>query len=390
MMELEQINKQVEWLDDEHRKDKIQLSQITEQLVEIESKVQSLSEQLKKVSKDKKELSSLPERINLVDDKLGQTRDDLIKKIEEQATETLDIRTNLEKKFNLEISGINKSLKQIQKDSDLKELYDRMAARIEEEKRINKSISLLDGITAKEKNRQNEFELSVQILEDNFKQENKKTAELQNDISILKRKLDDIRNKVEIIPENIRRIETRINELNTSENERKYSQKAFLEQQALQQVDRDQAQRDLQDRIEKLGKQSQQYENQLHLWDTLQRDVQKAKEVYENLTQKFERRINEITEMQRLSEDRFRQEWATFKADYQKRWTSYSLSQDELFKDISQDVNKISEKISPLEDLIQTEQDILQQTINANEEYFQGILSQINQLLASYNRISGT
>ena len=390
MMELEQINKQVEWLDDEHRKDKIQLSQITEQLVEIESKVQSLSEQLKKVSKVKKELSLLPERINLVDDKLGQTRDDLIKKIEEQATETLDIRTNLEKKFNLEISGINKSLKQIQKDSDLKELYDRMAARIEEEKRINKSISLLDGITAKEKNRQNEFELSVQILEDNFKQENKKTAELQNDISILKRKLDDIRNKVEIIPENIRRIETRINELNTSENERKYSQKAFLEQQALQQVDRDQAQRDLQDRIEKLGKQSQQYENQLHLWDTLQRDVQKAKEVYENLTQKFERRINEITEMQRLSEDRFRQEWATFKADYQKRWTSYSLSQDELFKDISQDVNKISEKISPLEDLIQTEQDILQQTINANEEYFQGILSQINQLLASYNRISGT
>ena len=390
MMELEQINKQVEWLDDEHRKDKIQLSQITEQLVEIESKVQSLSEQLKKVSKVKKELSLLPERINLVDDKLGQTRDDLIKKIEEQAIETLDIRTNLEKKFNLEISGINKSLKQIQKDSDLKELYDRMAARIEEEKRINKSISLLDGITAKEKNRQNEFELSVQILEDNFKQENKKTAELQNDISILKRKLDDIRNKVEIIPENIRRIETRINELNTSENERKYSQKAFLEQQALQQVDRDQAQRDLQDRIEKLGKQSQQYENQLHLWDTLQRDVQKAKEVYENLTQKFERRINEITEMQRLSEDRFRQEWATFKADYQKRWTSYSLSQDELFKDISQDVNKISEKISPLEDLIQTEQDILQQTINANEEYFQGILSQINQLLASYNRISGT
>ena len=251
-MEPEQINKQVEWLDDEHRKDKIQLSQITEQLVEIESKVQSLSEQLKKVSKDKKELSSLPERINLVDDKLGQTRDDLIKKIEEQATETLDIRTNLEKKFNLEISGINKSLKQIQKDSDLKELYDRMAARIEEEKRINKSISLLDGITAKEKNRQNEFELSVQILEDNFKQENKKTAELQNDISILKRKLDDIRNKVEIIPENIRRIETRINELNTSENERKYSQKAFLEQQALQQIDRDQAHRDLQDRIEKL------------------------------------------------------------------------------------------------------------------------------------------
>ena len=34
---------------------------------------------------------------------------------------------------------------------------------------------------------------------------------------------------------------------------------------------------------------------------------------------RFERRINEITEMERLTEERFRQEWVTFKADDQKR-----------------------------------------------------------------------
>jgi hypothetical protein len=54
-----------------------------------------------------------------------------------------------------------------------------------------------------------------------------------------------------------------------------------------------------------------------------------AQEAFEEITQRFDRRINEITEMQRLTEDRFRQEWVSFKADDQKRWTNYSLVQEE-------------------------------------------------------------
>ncbi|MFC2065017.1 hypothetical protein ACFLXB_08030 [Chloroflexota bacterium] len=230
----------------------------------------------------------------------------------------------------------------------------------------------------------------MQILEDNLKQESKRGIELQNSNSIQKKKMEEMRNKIEIIPENIRRIETRLTELSSSEAERRYSQKTFLEQQALQQIDRDQIQNTLRDRIEKLGKQSDEYEAQLHQWDSMQRELKHAQEVYEDLTQKFDRRINEITEMQRLSEDRFRQEWATFKADYQKRWTSYSLSQDELFREMNLEVNNVSEKNTSLEDLTQIQQDIIQQTQDAHEEYYQGILAQINQLLSTYNRIMGS
>jgi len=193
-----------------------------------------------------------------------------------------------------------------------------------------------------------------------------------------------------LIPESIRRIESRLNELISTELERKQSQKTFLEKQALIQVDRDQLQKDLKDRIEKLGTQSQLYETQLHQWDIIQREVQRAQQVYEDISQKFDRRINEITEMQRLSEDRFRQEWTTFRSDYQKRWTSYSLSQDELFGEMSSEINVINEKIAPIENLTQTQQDIIQQTREAQEEYYHAILAQINQLLTTYDRIIGS
>ena len=389
-MELEQIIKKMDWLDEEHRKDKILINKLSEQIINFESKFKVLSDKQKSLTKDISLYSSLPKRINQSEKKLEQTRDDLVKKIDTQGEKSSEVIDEFEKKYNLEINGLNKAIKQIQKTTDLKELKQQMNIRIQEEKRINKSLSLLDGNISKEKNKNNELKLSLQIVEDNQKQESKKGIDFQNDISIHKKKIDELRNKVELIPENIRRIETRLTELNSSETERKYSQKIFLEQQALQQIDRDQIQKSLNAKIEKLGKQSEQYETQLLQWDSMQREVGQAQEVYKDLTQKFERRINEITEMQRLSEDRFRQEWATFKADYQKRWTSYSLSQDELFREMNLEVNEVSEKLAPIEDLTQTQQDIIQQTRDAHDEYYQGILAQINQLLSTYNRIMGS
>ena len=69
----------------------------------------------------------------------------------------------------------------------------------------------------------------------------------------------------------------------------------------------------------------------------------RAQETYLELNTKLERRINEVTEMQRLAEDRLRQEWVSFKTDDQKRWTGYSLSSEESFRDIRKDVQKTEE-----------------------------------------------
>jgi hypothetical protein len=131
-------------------------------------------------------------------------------------------------------------------------------------------------------------------------------------------------------------------------------------------------------------------ERNLQDWEVAQRTIKRAQETYEEIVQKFERRINEITEMQRLAEDRFRQEWVTFKADDQKRWTSFTLSQDETHKDTRGGLTKIEERLTALEDLTQTQQDVLQQTKDANEQLFQGMLAQLHELLSAYERIMST
>jgi mevalonate kinase len=93
--------------------------------------------------------------------------------------------------------------------------------------------------------------------------------------------------------------------------------------------------------------------------------------------------------MQRLSEDRLRQEWVTFKADDQKRWTGYSLSQDEGTKDVRRSVQKLEERLTPLGESIQTLQDQLHQTADATEQQLQELMNVAHEWLSSYERIMG-
>ena len=93
--------------------------------------------------------------------------------------------------------------------------------------------------------------------------------------------------------------------------------------------------------------------------------------------------------MQRLAEDSLRQEWISFKADDQKRWTGYSLSSEESFRDIRKEVKKYEERISVLNDISQILQDQMHQTTDASEKQLQELMNVVHEWMSSYQRIMG-
>ena len=75
-----------------------------------------------------------------------------------------------------------------------------------------------------------------------------------------------------------------------------------------------------------------------------------------------------------MSEDRLRQEWVTFKADDQKRWTSNTLSQDETMREMRKTLDKIEERLTAMDDMSQTLQDQLHQTTDTTEQQLQELM----------------
>jgi chromosome segregation ATPase len=390
-MEFEQIIKRLDWLDEEHRKGKIGLDTLVEKLTHTEGELRVANKKIKELTSELSQFSNVLARIDQLNDALTQQRIEIIKYVDNMDNKDVDKLPEAEKRFQIQMENINKSIIELRKFKEpIAEIRRELKNRATEEVRLNDQISGWEPRFQEIVKTVEEIGLTQKAAEGPRRQDTKRLAELQGAVNAARKRMDEVREKNDLFPDNIRRIEARLNEILASEAERRQSQAGFIENQARLQIDRDRAIKEMEEYLGNIRKQAGTMDHQLQEWDVIQRAAKRAQESYNEIVQKFERRINEITEMQRLAEDRFRQEWVTFKADDQKRWTSYTLSQDEIHKDARSDAVKMEERLTTLEDLVQAQQDVLQQTKDANEQLFQGMLAQIHELLSAYERIMST
>jgi len=389
-MELDQIVKRLDWLDEEHRKDKHALSALEERLASLDGNLKSLVQQVKEKSGEITHLTITAARVEQFGDILSKNRLEINRFIEDLEKQREEKQLELNKQYQAEFGSINKTLINLRK---LKEaiagINNALKVRVDEEARLTRAISEMKSKVEATVRASEEVQHAQTMVEESRRQDAKRVTDLQGEISATRKRIEEVRGMSDLFNDSIRRIETRLTELLASEAERRQSQTAFIEQQFRLQVERDRTWKEWEGRFDTLAKQTGSIETQLQELDAAQRAIKRAREAYEEMTQKFERRINEITEMQRLSEDRFRQEWVTFKSDDQKRWSSYSLAQEEQQRDAHTGIEKLVERVTALEDLTQTQQDVLQQTKDAYEQYFHGMLAQIHELLTAYDRILG-
>jgi chromosome segregation ATPase len=390
-MEFEQIIKRLDWLDEEHRKDKSTIEVLTQRASNLEGDLKAANKKIKELTTQISHLSTAPARIEQFDTALAQQRTDIVKYIDDLDKKHQDQLPEIEKRYQIQFDSISKSVADLRKTKEpITEIKRELKARADEETRRSKlsadwEIRMQAMVKTVE-----DIQRAQKATEEPRRQDSKRLADLQGELSAARKQLDESREKNDLFKDSIRRIETRLNDILVNEAERRQTQANFIETQALSQVERNRTWKEWEERLNFLPKLSETMDRNLQDWEVAQRTIKSTLETYEEIVQKFERRINEITEMQRLAEDRFRQEWVTFKADDQKRWTSFTLSQDETHKDTRVGVAKIEERLTALEDLTQTQQDVLQQTKDANEQLFQGILAQIHELLSAYERIMST
>jgi chromosome segregation ATPase len=390
-MEFEQIIKRLDWLDEEHRKGKVELDNIMEKLANNQGELKLANKKIRELTNELSKLSTASARIDLINSTINQQRVEILKYVDDMDNKDIDRLPEAEKRFQIKFDNLNKSILELRKLKEpIAEIKNELKNTATETVRLYNQTSEWEPRFQEIVKSIEEIKLAQKAAEGPRLQDSKRISELQGTITAAKKRMDEIREKNDLFPDSIRRIETRLNEIITSEAERRQSQINFLETQARLQIDRDRALKDMEEHLDIIRTQTGTMDRQLQEWDTIQRAAKRAQETYEDLVHKFERRINEISEMQRLAEDRFRQEWVTFKADDQKRWTSYTLSQDEIYKDTRNNAGKLEERLTALEDLVQLQQDVLLQTKDSNEQFFQGMLAQIHELLTAYERIMST
>ncbi len=390
-MEFEQIVKRLEFLDKQQRENKEAVGKLTERLTSFESNVDVATKQIKTASKQITDISPVTKRMEQFETLITKQRTDILKVIEENEKIRLKNEKDAVKRTQVELESLNKSILQI-KDTlppSISEIKKELSVRGNELQRTLNNLSDLktridDSIRSNE-----DVSHSLLAMDETRKNDLKRVSDLQGEIAAVRKRVDEGREKNTMQADSIRNIENRFSELLASETERKQAQTAFLDQQAIAQIDRDRAWKDWKEKYDTFQSEAASIENRVQVLDEALRNAKKAQETYLELNTKLERRINEVTEMQRLAEDRLRQEWVSFKADDQKRWTGYNLSSEESFRDIRKDVQKVTETITTINDISNNLQDAMHQTTDVTEKQLQEMMNAIHEWMTSYQRIMG-
>jgi septal ring factor EnvC (AmiA/AmiB activator) len=389
-MELEQILKQLDWLDEERRKAQARLSTLEERLAAIEGNITPLPAQIREVGSEVTRLGSSLERMDGFDDSIRQVRieakqlaDKIEKDLKRRDDETEKIRRSELRSVDERIAEIRKEIEQL---PDLKR---GLQARSDEEARLGKLIDELRVRLETIRRSDEEYNRTIRLFDDGRRQDAKRLTDIQGELSAVRKRVDESRGRIELNSASIKKIEARLNEIALLENEQRETMLSFIENQSLKEVERDRVWKDWQSRFQFFEAQTTEIGAALQNLETTSRSVKRSQQAIEELTLKVERRINEITEIQRLSEERFRQEWVTFKADDQKRWTNYTLTLEEQRSESQRQHERLVEKVTELEDAYQEVEDIIQLINEQTEKRLQTLLTMSHEWMTSYERTLG-
>jgi len=389
-MEIEQVKQKLDWLDNERRQDKTEISSLENRIVTLEGDLPTITTQMKELSGEITRLNSLLGRMDQYDEALMQNRIETKRNLDELEKKVLQRVDEGEKIRQVEIRALDERLTSVSKDvGQINELQKMLGNHTEEDIRLGREIlevrKSIDTLLRSDE----EYVRSFRLLEDGRRQDSKRLTDLQGEVTALRKNMDDQRGRSELTSAALKKVDTRLNELNALETERREEQSKFLENQAMIQVQRERTWKEWETRFDIIETHASDVETNLQTLDATHRAIKRTQQTVEELNQLVERRMSEMTEIQRLSEERFRQEWVTFKADDQKRWTNYTLTQDEHRGEAARQYDKLVDRVTQIEDNIQELQDIIQLMSEQTEKRLQALLAIVSEWVSTFERTMG-
>ena len=387
-MDNEQLEKRIKWLDDERRKDKTIISDLENRLLNLEEKLNAVDMKTREYDSDLTRLRTSVTRVDDFETDLGVFRMDRKKELKDQEKLTKSWIADAKKDLRAQLRGLETQQKKLLEEiKKIKVLEKDMKTRVEEENRFNASLREMENSFDDIKKDYKEYQHDTKVAKQDRQKEIKRVADMQAEQSALRKRVDEVRGLLDLVNNDYQKIKGRIQEVETTRRDLKKEQETFIEQANLKSTERETTWKNWMGRFESIEKQAQDLDEQMTKLDTTHRGIKRMQDELKDLSSLLDRRVNEITEMQRLADEKFRAEWTTFAADDQKRWTNYTISQKEQSKLLGRQYKEDEDRISVLEDGMQDIEDQMAQINKYTENQLQGLLSLMRDWTGDFEQI---
>jgi chromosome segregation ATPase len=384
---IHQLIGRIDWMDKERQKDKQEIAKLIERVGGLEKEKAALEARLKEMDADITKAVTTANRVSSLDSLLDQVRADVTKRVEQIEGRRADSERDLERLRTIDREATTRALTDVRRPLDaLPRLEQDMAGRKEEERRISKLVTELQQAAAEVLRRDDERIRALASLEEARRQDAKRVVDLQTELPELRKRNDENKSKLEILEDMVRRNDVRVGEVTQLENDRRMSQMSWMEQQQVAGAERERSWNDLRQRGDAILRSTEDYGHRMETYSETHRQMKKTIEEYYVNLERIDRRINEAGEIQRLAEERFKQEWNAFLADEQKRWTTHMLLRDEQWRDNDRLLAKLTDRLESQEELLPDLRDTIRGMQAIDQARLQSLYSLIREFMAEYDQ----
>ena len=349
-MDINQIASMIEWLDEERRRDKTTIATLEERLAQQADAMDQMQRRINSVESDQSMMKQETLPVQKEREIMDRLRTETRQLLENAEARRLTAEREAERRIELQRDSAQRSVRDLSdKAGRLEKQVAAFSGLQTERDRLTNAIRVLnqemDDLTKKLE----EPDRRLAFLEEQRRTDARRLVEIETDLPEYKKSIDTIRPKLTLVEDLAVRNERRIQEFGHVERERREQLQQFIDQQQLVMQQRDQQVADLNRRFGLHDEALQKNIERFELWSQTHREMKRIIDDFNRIGDRLERRINEVAEIQRLSEERFRQEWNDWRDDDQKRWKQLTLSNDEVWRNHDKEFELYIKRIDGIE-----------------------------------------
>jgi chromosome segregation ATPase len=385
-VDINQAARMIEWLDEERRRDKQLIATLEQRLVQQQELVETVQRRLNSVESDQTVIRSEVSTSSRETDVLDQVRKEMRQMIEGVESKRLSAERELERRSELARENMIRPFRELEERLEkLARQTGEMPVLQYEGERLNTQVAQIQQKVEDVVKKLDEPERRIAVLEEQQRLNTRRISEGESEMPELKKQIESMRPKLTLLEDLALRNERRVQEINSTDRERREQIQQFIDQQTLLLQQRDQQIESLVKKFDEHDHAMERNMERFETWSEAYRSMKTIIDDFQRIGDRLERRINEVAEMQRLSEERFRQEWNNWRSDDQKRWKQFTLSNDEVWRSHDKDFERFVKRMEELQEQLKPLHDSMTRLWRLERDRAQLYRERYTAMLAEYD-----
>ncbi len=381
-MDLTQLAQMVSWLDEEHRRDRAEIARLQQR---IEARSSDIVEQARRLQELEGRLAGTTaqlSRFNQIDRSIQNTKGELVALVEHAYEERVSGQRELERARLGDREMMSREISEVRRELPrLNRLEEATQVRIAEDERLSELImgvrNQIGGLAKEIEERTRQ----IPFLVEQRTSDTKRIAQLQQETVELFKRTEATSGRIPILEESIRKTGGEIEKIPPIVEQLRVEQVKFMEKTRVMVAEHEQSFTRWQETIEEqkslVAQAHERVQNFSQQIEVARRAVNEMQEFKDLIL----REQGQVSELQRLAEERIRREMDEFREDFEKKRRKTELRHEHLWTEQDKYNREVVEKFPPLQYDIKVVESLIDQLWKLQETYSNYFLSMANSWL---------